>query len=220
MHPYVSRILLVAVTIALVVSALALWRPWEARRSVDLEYVRAKLRAIAEVLEKGSPATLDVGVPLRVVDDYDSVTLTIERPNEEPIAVKLRISAIVYEDKSLRLPLRVERKGFVEIIENGTTIVVKPLPRVESSVAVEYGRQVHLVAVRLVRITSGSSVVQGKIAITFEELESYTYLRSYDYSGAARILVGGEEVSKVEVSSGTGLRITVSGAVARISSSV
>ncbi|RLF09309.1 MAG: hypothetical protein DRJ62_06930 [Thermoprotei archaeon] len=155
MHPYISRVLLIAVTIALVVSALALWRPWEARRSVDLEYVRAKLRAIAEVLEKGSPATLDMGVPLKV-----------------------------------------ERKGSVEIIENGTTIVVKPLPRVESSVAVEYGRQVHLVAVRLVRITSGSSVVQGKIAITFEELEPYTYLRSYDYSGAARILVGGEEVSR------------------------
>jgi len=192
-------------------------RPWEVRRTLDLEYVRARLRAIAEVLERGSPATLDVGVPLRVMEDYDSVTLTIERPNEEPIAVELRVSAIVYEDKSLRLPLRVERKGFVE---NGTTIVVKPLPRVESSVAVEYGRQMHLVAVRLVRITSDSSVVQGKIAITFEELEPYTYLRSYDYSGAARVLIGGEGVSRVEVSSGTGLRITVSGAVAKIGSSV
>ena len=27
MHPYVSRILLVAVTVALIVSAIALWRP-------------------------------------------------------------------------------------------------------------------------------------------------------------------------------------------------
>ncbi len=219
MHPYVSRILLVAVTVALVASALALWRPWWARRGVDLEYVRAKLRAIAEVLERGSPATLDASVPLRVVEDYGSVTLTIERPNEEPVAVKLRVSAIVYEDKSMRLPLRVERRGFVEIVENGTIIVVKPLPHVESSIATEYGRQVHLVTVRLVRIESEKSVVRGKIAITFEELEPYTYLRCYDYSGAARVLVGGEEASRVEVSSGTGLRITVSGAVARIGSS-
>ena len=61
MHPYVSRILLVAVTVALVVSAIALWRPWEARRG-DLEYVGDKLRARVEVLEKGALATLDVGV--------------------------------------------------------------------------------------------------------------------------------------------------------------
>ena len=33
--------------------------------------------------------------------------------------------------------------------------------------------------------------VQGGIAIMFEELEPYTYLRSYDYSGAARILSAG-----------------------------
>jgi len=161
-----------------------------------------------------------VDVPLRVVEDYDVVTVVVVRPNEEPIVVDLKVSAIIYEDKSLNLPLRVERKGFVEIVENGTTILVKPLPKVESSIATEYGRQFHIVSIRLVRITSRKSVLQGKIAITFEELEPYTYLRSYDYSGVSRVLVGGKEVSKVNVSSGTGLRITVSGTVARIGISV
>lgn len=84
MHPYVSKMLLVAITVALVVMALALWRPWEARLSIDLEYVRGRLRAIAEILERGSPATLDVGVPLRVIEDYGVVTVAVVGRTRSP----------------------------------------------------------------------------------------------------------------------------------------
>lgn len=217
MHACVSKTLLVAITVILIVLTLMLWRPWEFRRAIDLEYVRAKLREIAEIIEQGVPATLEVDVPLKVFEEYDVVVLTITRPNEEPIVIRLPISAIVYEDRSLRLPLRVERRGLVEIVENGTMIILKPLPRVDSTVVVEYGREFHLVVVGLVKLRSERTVVRGKIAITFDELEPYTYLRSYDYSGVSKVRLGGMDMIRVGVSRGTGLKITIAGVIAKIS---
>ena len=52
LHSCISKILIAVITVILVVSVLVIWQPLKAKRSVDLEYVRAKLRAIAEIVRR------------------------------------------------------------------------------------------------------------------------------------------------------------------------